>query len=533
MMKNIVILGGGFGGIYTAMYLEKMLKNSDYRIVLVNRENYFVYQPMLPEVVGGSVGILDTVSSLRRLLPKTALYVREIESIDVENKEIHLTPRFSHNRDVLPYEHLVVSLGNVTDFRGMVGLHEHALPFKNLADSLNIRNRLIDTIEEAANTEDPVARKQLLTYVVGGGGFSGTELVAELNDFVRKHCKMFKNINPKEIRVVLIHSKDRLMDRELSESLGISAEKLLRKRGVEIIFNTHLESASQQEALLDNGERISAKTIISTVPSLPNPLIEATDLPKEKGRIKTDVSLQVEGKDDVWALGDCALVPHDNGGYCPPTAQYAIRQAKVTAHNIIATIEHLKKKEFHFKALGMLGALGHHRAVAELFGKFKFSGWLAWLMWRMIYWVKLPGIDRKIKVALSWMLDAIIPPEAVQLKIEPSQGIASLHFEKGEIIFHEGDIGDYLYIITEGEVEVLKHSPGGQQKVATLSKGEYFGEMALVHQKTRSATIRCTKPTDVLALKKSDFGLLVSNFSELHDSFTRTSEERGNQAVNQ
>jgi NADH dehydrogenase len=526
-MKNIVILGGGFGGIYTAMYLQKIMKDHpDYQICLVNRENYFVYQPMLAEVVGGSVGILDTVSSIRKLLPKIHFYVREIESIDLENHLINLSPRFDHTVDKLPFDKLVIALGNVTDFRGMAGLHEHAMPFKNLADALNIRNRLIDTIEEAANEPDPSKRKELLTFVVGGGGFSGTEVVAEINDFVRKMAKKYAHIDQKDIRVVLVHSKNRLMERELSESLGIYAETLLKKRGVEILFETKLVAATQQEAILDSGVHIKAKTIISTIPSAPNPLLTSIKLPMEKGRIKTNMALQVENSKNVWAIGDCAAIPQLDGSMCPPTAQYAIRQAKILAHNIKASIENSPQVNFKFKAIGMLGALGHHRAVAELFGRFKFSGLLAWFLWRMIYWIKLPGFDRKIKVALSWMLDMLIPPETVQLKIEPSQGIAPLHFEKGEVIFHEGDIGDYLYIITSGSVAVLKNRNGVQEELAVLSKGEYFGEMALVNERTRSATIKCLEATNVLALKKSDFGLLVANFNELKHSFEKTSEQR-------
>lgn len=525
--KRIVILGGGFGGVYTALYLERYLKQlPEWEILIINRENYFVYQPMLSEVVGGAVGILDTVSPLHRLLPKCKRMIREIEGIDLEKKEISLSPKFTHTAEIIKYDHLVLALGGVIDFKGSVGLHEHAFSFKNLADSLNIRNHLIDVMETASVLEDPKLKSQLLTFVVGGGGFSGTEIVAELNDFVRKMAKGIESINPNQIRVILIHKKKRLMDRELSESLSLYTEKILKKRGVEIRFEETLQIATPEEAVLGSGERIKSKTIISTVPGSPNPLIETLNLPLEKGKVKTDSTFLVEGQEDIWALGDCARVPLSNGEICPPTAQCAIRQAKVLAENIFLTIQQKERKPFSFKSLGMFGALGYHSAVGELFGWIKVSGLFAWFLWRTIYWIKLPGLDRKVKVAFSWFLDAVFPIEHIQLKITPTQGIVNLHFEPGDVIFQEGDIGDYLYIITEGVVEVIKNKGGEEEVVHQLRKGEFFGEIALLNQRKRTATIRCVKPTDVLALRKCDFGILVTNFKELREIFKKTEKER-------
>jgi len=528
--KKIVILGGGFGGVYTAIYLEKMLKKSDFEIILVNKENYFVYQPMLAEVVGGSLGLIDTVSSLKKLLPKTTLFMREILSIDLENKKVILAPEFSRTNLELEYDHLVFALGNVTDFRGIPGIHEHALPFKNLADAVAIRNQLIEVIEEAACEKDPDLKKELLTFVIGGGGFSGTEVAAEVNDFVRSLAKKYKEIDPKEIRVVLIHSQQRLMDKELSESLGNYSGKLLQKRGVEIRFGQRLTSASPNEAVIDQKEVIRAKTIISTVPSSTNPIIEKLKLPLEKGRIKTSIELQVLGEKNLWAVGDCALIPTSDGkGFCPPTAQFAIREAKVLAKNIVASLRSEALSPFHFKCIGMLGALGHHRAVAELFGKIKFSGFFAWLMWRAIYWIKLPGFDRKLKVAFSWLLDTIIPIESVQLKMSPSKGVINFHYEKGEVIFNEGDIGDYFYIIVKGEVEIVKKSGSDFERVAILSAGEYFGEMAILRDQKRSATVRCLTSVDVLALRNKDFGAIMANLQELKTNFEKKAKERADE----
>jgi NADH dehydrogenase len=526
--KRIVILGGGFGGVYTAIYLEKLLKkSSNFEIVLVNKENYFVYQPMLAEVVGGSLGLIDTVSSLKKLLPKTTIYVREILQVDLHQKKIILAPEFNHTNFELSYDYLVFALGNVTDFKGIPGIHEHALPFKNLADSITIRNQLIEVVEAAACEENPRLRKELLTFVIGGGGFSGTEVAAEINDFVRSLVKKYKNIDPKEVRVVLVHSQKRLMDRELSESLGNYSGKLLAKRGVEIRFGQRLTSATPSEAVIDGKERIPAKTIVSTVPSSPNPVIEKLALPLEKGKIKTSVYLGVENHVDLWAIGDCALIPTwDGKGFCPPTAQFAIREAKTLAHNLVAALGSKPLKPFKFTCIGMLGALGHHRAVAELFGRIKFSGFFAWLLWRAIYWIKLPGFDRKLKVAFSWFLDAIVPIEAVQLKLNPGQGVINFHYEEGDVIFNEGDVGDYFYIIVSGQVEVLKRKGGEDRRLAVLNSGEYFGEMAILNDKKRSATIRCLTACDVIALRNKDFGALLSNLDDLKKGFMKKSEER-------
>lgn len=526
--ERIVILGAGFGGVYTAMHLEKLLnKNGRYEIVLVNKENYFVYQPMLAEVVGGSVGLVDTVSSLRKLLPKTKLFVREIYGVDISKKTVTLSPQFSHSTYELSYDHLVFALGNVTDFRGIPGIHEHALPFKNLADSILIRNRVIDVVESAACEEDEELKRQLLCFVIGGGGFSGVEVAAELNDFVRNLVKNYSAIDKNMVRVVLVHSQQRLMERELSENLGKYSAKILQKRGVEIRFGQHLTSASPNEAIIDGKESIKAKTVISTVPSSPNPLLEKLPLPMERGKIKTNACMLVDGYENVWAIGDCAHIPlGDGSGFCPPTAQFAMREGKTLAKNIVAKIEGKPLSPFNFKCIGMLGALGHHRAVAEFFGKVKISGFFAWLMWRAIYWIKLPGFDRKLKVAFSWFLDMIIPIESVQLKTVSTQGIMNLHYEKGDIIFNEGDIGDYLYIIVSGEIEVLTSKNNQFIRLATLSAGEYFGEMALLNEKKRAATIRCLTPVNVLALRKSDFGALMSNLEDLRKGFEETNTLR-------
>ena len=524
--KRIVILGGGFGGVYTALYLEKALgRRADFEILLINKENYFVFQPMLAEVVSGSIGLTDTVSPIRRLLPRTDLHVRDIESIDIQNQTIVTTPGFRQQAHAINYDHLVLALGNVTDFRGLRGLPEHAIPFKNLGDALFIRNHVIHALEEAAiEHRDTKLRKQLLTFVVAGGGFSGVEVVAELNDFVRDVIRNYRQLDSKEVRVVLLHALDRILP-ELDEKLALYAQKILAKRGVEICLNTKLEAATGAEAILADGAHIPTKTLISTVPSSPNPLIDSLDLPKERGRLKVDAGLKVHGAENIWALGDCALVPLTGGGFSPPTAQFAIRQARTAAHNIVAAIRGGEKRTFQFKELGKLGALGHRTAVAQMLGV-NVSGFLAWFLWRTIYLMKLPGWGRRLKVAAAWTFDLFLPPDLVQLKLDQSTGIAHEHFEPGQEVFRQGDLGDRLYIIARGQADVLRQENGNEFVLARLGSGEYFGEMALLNHTTRNATVRCVEPLDVLSIHKREFGVLAANLPAMRESFEQVMKQR-------
>ena len=524
--KRIVVLGGGFGGIYTAMYLEQALRqHDDLEILLINKENYFVFQPMLAEVVSGSIGILDIVSPIRRMLPRTDLHVRDIESIDVESQTITTTPGFSLQPHVIRYDHLVLALGNVTDFRGQRGLPEHAIPFKNLGDALYIRNHVIHALEEAAvEHKNADLRQQLLTFVVAGGGFSGVEVVAELNDFVRRVIKNYPQINPNEVRVVLLHALDRILP-ELDEKLALYAQKILTKRGVEVKLNTKLVAATGLDAILSDDTRIPTRTLISTVPSSPNPLIDQLNLPKERGRVRVDASLLVQGTKNVWALGDCALVEMESGGFCPPTAQFATRQAKTAAENIVASIRGGELKQFHFKELGKLGALGHRSAVAQVFGV-NISGFLAWFLWRTIYLMKLPGWGRRLKVATSWTFDLVLPPELIQLKLNNTQGIAQEHYEPGQSVFHQGDLGDRIYIITNGKAEVTQRKDEHDIHLAELGPGEFFGEMALLNKTTRNATVSCVEPLDLISIPKREFGTLATALPIIRENLEKVAEHR-------
>ena len=517
---RILILGGGFGGVYTALTLEKLLKREirrgEVELGLVSRENYMVFQPMLPEVISGSIGILDTITPIRRLCPNTNLYTRTVECIDLDHRRVSSTAGFGSRARHLHFDHLVLALGNVTSFAGQPGLTEYALPFKYLGDALALRNRIIQTLEEADIEQDPEIRRMLLTFVVAGGGFSGVEAVAELNDFVRAAAGSFRNIMPAEIRVVLVHAGSTVLP-ELPASLGTFAQNILMKRGVEIRFNTLLAGATADAALLQGGDRIPTRTLVSTVPSGPNPLIAMLPLKMERGRVAVDETLAVPDHPGLWAVGDCAAV-HDarTGELCPPTAQHATRQAHCVARNIVASLCGQPRQAFSFTALGKMGSLGRRSAVAEIFGV-RISGFLAWWLWRTIYLMKLPGLDRKLRVATDWTLDLVLPPDIVQLETRRALGVRREYFEPGQIIFREGDRGDWLYVVTDGEVEVLREGAG--VPLRRLGRGECFGEIALVSDRPRSATVRAVSASNVLAVDRDAFQALFATLPPLKSFF--------------
>jgi NADH:ubiquinone reductase (H+-translocating) len=526
-MTRILILGGGFAGVHAAMTLEKLLRRRpDVEIALVSKENYLVFQPMLPEVISGSIGILDTITPIRRLCPRTDLYTREVESIDLDAHVVTTSSGFRPRPSRLEYDHLVIALGNISSFAGQPGLQEHALPFKYLGDALLLRNHIIHALGEADIETDPEVRAALLTFVVAGGGFSGVEAVAELNDFVREGARSFRKIDPAAIRVMLVHSRAQILP-ELPDGLARFAQRLLQRRGVEMRMNTRVVGATPECALLDDGTRVPTKTLVSTVPTTANPLVAALPCEKQNGRVVVDAHLQVPGYPQVWAAGDCAWVIEPTiGRPCPPTAQHATRQARCLARNIVATLDGRPKETFAFKALGQLAGLGHRSAVAEILGV-KLQGFLAWSLWRSIYLTKMPGFDRKLRVAMDWTLDLVLPADIVQLKTDKTSSLAREHFEKAEIIFRQGDRGDRLYVIVNGEVEILRENPGrAPAVVARLGAGECFGEMALVSDQPRTATVRSLSAVNVLTLDRAAFHELFAHLPPLRRLFQQLIAER-------
>jgi NADH:ubiquinone reductase (H+-translocating) len=523
--RQIVILGGGFGGVYTARCLERILRPEEADICLINRENYWVYQPMLPEVISGSIGLTDVVAPIRRLCPRTNLVMREVQDVDLKNKVVTVSPGFRPRQKMIPYDYLVIALGEITNFYGMPGMLENAMPFRTLADAMALRNHVIHVLEEADVEEDSGLRRQLLTFVVGGGGFSGVEVIAELNNFVRSAKRHYIRLRDENVRAVLVHSRDRILP-EMADALALFAQKILRKRGVEIILNDRLVAATSEKAILKSGLEIPCKTIISTVPSAGPPVLAKLDCPKDKAKLSVNSALQLQGfEGQVWALGDCAAIKTVSGKGVPPTAQHATREATTCAINIAAAIRGGEQSRFAFEGLGTLGSLGHGSAVAEILGV-KISGWLAWFLWRCIYLAKIPGLKPKVRISMDWLVHLLFPPDLAQTRVQQESGIKNQHFEPGDIIFQQGDLGDSVYVIEQGECQVIKQENGAARTVATLHAGDYFGEMALLSDKTRNATIQARTAMEVLLIPKCDFDTLRKSVPAFGEVFRELARKR-------
>jgi NADH dehydrogenase len=512
--KRIVIVGGGFAGVYTAKYLCQELRRANLtnvEVALVSRENYLVFQPLLPEVIAGTVQMLHTISPIRRIVPGAALHVRAVQAIDLAAGTLTLEPGYIQRHETLRFDHLVVALGTRLAGASVPGLAEHAIPFKYLGDALRLRHHVVHILEEAAITTDPVERQRLLTVVVAGGGFSGVECIAEMHDFLRHAVKSFPTINPADLKLILLQSGDAILP-EMKPKLAGFAHRILAKRGIDIRTQIRLTALTAETAITvhkQSGEvvAIPTRTVVATVPVEPHPLLASLPSAKEKGKLLVNRELNSTEWPNLWALGDCAAIPLASGGFAPPTAQHAVRQAKCCAENIVARLTNRPLRPFDFQSLGSLASLGRHSAVAEVMGV-SLSGFVAWVMWRFIYLTKFPGWDRKLRILADWVMDLVLPRDITELRIFPPAAVRREHFVAGETLFHQGDVGDRIYFVVSGEAEVEVDG----RVVATVGEGSVIGEIALVKDTPRTATVRGKSDLDAASVSRDTFHTLVAHF---------------------
>ncbi|HEV8715046.1 MAG TPA: NAD(P)/FAD-dependent oxidoreductase [Candidatus Binatia bacterium] len=414
--KQILILGGGFGGLYAALQFEKTVaRDPRVKVTLVNRENFFLFTPMLHEVAASDLDLTHIVNPVRKLLRRVKFFDGDVESIDLPGRRVVVSHGAEHHHHDLEFDHLVLALGSITNFYNLPGLAERALTMKSLGDAIYLRNRLIENLEESDFECCPAVREALLTFVVAGGGFAGVETIAGLNDFVREAIEFYPHLSADLLRVVLVHPGPVILP-ELGGKLGAYAQRKLTERKLEIRTNTKVQGISDHGVELSDGTMIRTNTLIWTAGTSPNPLLVTLPCQKDHGRLVVNEYMEVPDLPGVWALGDCALVPdRKTGKPYPPTAQHALRQGKIVAQNIAAALGNGRKRPFVFATIGQLAAIGRRTGVANIMG-INFSGFIAWWLWRTIYLSKLPRFEKKLRVILDWTLDLIFSKDLVQFQ---------------------------------------------------------------------------------------------------------------------
>ena len=412
---RVLILGGGFGGMYAALEFERALaRGADVDDTLVNHDNFFLFTPMLHEVAASDLDITNIVSPIRKLLRRVTFFHGEIEAIDLVHQRVGVSHGHEQHCHSLPYDHLVLALGSTTNFFKIPGLADRAFTMKSLSDAIALRNHLIANLEEA-DFECGASRAPLLNYVVAGGGFAGVETIAAMNDFLREAVRFFPHLREDMLRIILVSSGPVILP-ELGEKLGIYAQRKLIEQKVEIHSNCKVTAVTDQDVTLSDGTTVEANTLVWTAGISPHALLNTLPCPKSKGRVLVNEYLEVPGWPGLWAFGDCARVPDLRTGEShPPTAQHALREGRVAAQNILATVRGKRMKPFVYSTLGLLAPIGKRTGVANILGV-NFSGFIAWWLWRTIYLLKLPRFEKKVLVALDWTLDVLFSKDLVHFR---------------------------------------------------------------------------------------------------------------------
>lgn len=417
MAWKIVIAGGGFGGLYAARTLERILPHQSARITLVNDVNFMLYTPLLPGAAAGTLEPRHVVVPLREQLKHADLRLGTITGAEPDRRRVAVRGPEGGGEE-LAYDHLVVALGSISRTLPIPGLAEHAIGFKTLPEAIALRNRLLRCFEIAETMEDGREREAYLTFVFVGGGYAGVEGLAELQDFAADAIELYPRCRTSGTRFVLVEARERIMQ-EIRASLAAFATRELRGRGIEIRTETQLESVSHDRVRLSTGETIPTRTVAWTAGVRPHPVVAELGLPLDGGgRIVVDSYLQVEGRDDVWAVGDAAAVPDAAKKFqapAPPTAQHAMRQGRTVAHNIAAaTGAGHRRRRFTYKTLGAFVDMGHNQAVAQTLG-IRWRGPIAWFLARTYHLMLMPSMKRRARLVTDWTIGLFFGRDASEL----------------------------------------------------------------------------------------------------------------------
>ena len=418
--QRILILGGGYVGLYTALRVRRKLRPGEAHVTVVDPRSYMTYQPFLPEAAAGSLEPRHVVVSLRRELRGVEVINGRVSAISHRDRTLWVTPQVGDPYP-LDYDQVVVALGSVARTLPVPGLRDVGIGFKQVEEAIALRNQVLERLDVAASVSDPTLRARAMTFVFVGGGYAGTEAVAELHDMARAALRFHHGLTQQELRFVLVEASERILP-EVREKMGVYTVQRLRARGIDVRLNTRLESCVDGDVVLSDGTHLPADTVVWTAGVKANPVLLHSDLPlDERGRLRCNPSLQAVRGDrvlhGVWGAGDCAAVPDLTGGLgatCSPSAQHAVRQARVLGDNLVAAVRGKPPVEYRHRHVGSVASLGLHQGVADVYGV-KLTGPPAWFLHRTYHVSRMPTFNRKVRIVLDWTLALFFRRELVAL----------------------------------------------------------------------------------------------------------------------
>ena len=414
--QRIVIVGGGFAGAYCAQALERRLRGLDAEALLLDRNNYLLFLPLLIEAGTGSLEPRHAVVAIRAFLRRTDFRMGQVLAVDKARRVVRYMPAGMEQEVEVSYDHLVLAAGSVTLLPNVPGLREFGFEMKDLGDAIALRDRAIGLLEQAEATPDPAARAGLLRLVVVGGSFSGAELAGEFHEFLRAAARHYRAFRPLDCNVTLIEREGRIL-RALDEDLSHYAAGVMRRRGMDVRLNETVKEIRADGVTLGSGEFIASRTVVWCAGIAPSPLLAGLGLPLDaRGYLRCERDLRVVGHDNIWAIGDCAVNLGPDGAPYPATAQHAVRQGAHLAGNLARALRGEPTLPCNIVTQGWLAALGCRSGVARIFG-FRFSGLTAWFLWRTVYLMKMPGWGRRLRIALDWTLGMFFGRETVQVGV--------------------------------------------------------------------------------------------------------------------
>jgi len=524
---RIIIVGGGFAGVTLAQHLNRRVAR-DVEVVVISSENHMVFTPMLAEVAGRSLTGLDVVVPGRQIAPRATWLTATVTSVDLKKNEVEYT-RPDGKSSSLAYAHLVLACGSDVNLDVVPGMAAHASTLRTVADGMVLGNEVIGHFEQAAVEPEDDERQRLLTVVVVGGGFTGVEAAGHLFDLMRHVKAYYPQLSRIQPRMVLLQRGARIVPEFQHDSLSEFALRKLRQNGLDVRLNTDVKEVTARYVRLGTGERIYTGLTVCAVGTAPVPLINKFGLPVERGRLRTDPDMRVTGASNVWAFGDCAAVPNAwNARISPPTAQFALRQAKQLAANLARVQRGEATRPFRFRPQGLLATIGHHNGVAEIY-RLKFSGLLAWFLWRTVYLIKIPTIRRKLNVVVDWTWDIFFKPNLVEVRLAQQQRFKQVHYAAGDFVYRKGEqVGVAFFVVKAGSAGLYLDETTGLPLVK-WTKGDHFGEAAFLEgpdHPTYPASVKAETPLDLIVLDRADFTGLAESLGALQRDLEQASFAR-------